>query len=195
MARSCSWATAVAMTPAEVQLLRDGLQESCAEEWASSRIAPEGTPIYIACDSSSRRWAFLTWLSLHGAVCKALSDASNWSVSIVESSIFLKELTCLTIAVERVAWREGVAAAHPGSHLVVFCDNTAACHVARRLASSTHGGTELAMRIDQALRKHNCTLEIIHVTSEQNPADTNSRTRRFTVIESRLEAMWKVLSE
>lgn len=188
-ARSGSWASVVTLTAVEVQLLRDELQEACAEEWASSRIAPEGTPIYIACDSSSKRWAFLTWLSPHSAVSRALSDASNWSASIVESSIFLKELTCVTIAVERVS------ASYPGSHLVVFCDNTAACHVVRRLASSTHGGTELALRIDIALRKHNCTLEIIHVASEQNPADTNSRTRRFTVVESRVEAMWTVWSE
>jgi hypothetical protein len=184
-----SWKSPVVLTDTEVKLLKDGLRVSCAEEWSSQRPVADYSPMFVATDSSKRRWAYVTWQSREAAIDSSLCDASNWSTSMLESSIFLKELTCLTIAIERICAR------HHRRHLVCFVDNTAACHVARRLASSTHGGNELAVRIANALERAMCTVEIVHVASEHNPADTPTRQLRWAIQQQRVDCMWRVWDE
>ena len=184
-----SWKGAVSLSSAEVDLLKDGLRISCAEEWSSRRLVADYSPLFVAADSSKGRWAFMAWQSREAAMDSSLCDASYWSTSMRDSSIFLKELTCLTVAIERIC------AKHQRRRLIVFEDNTAACHVARRLASSTHGGNELAVRIANALERSQCTLEVVHIASEHNPADTPTRNARWVTQQHRVDAMWQVWKE
>ncbi len=51
------------------------------------------------------------------------------------------------------------------------------------------------MRIANALEKSQCTLEIVHIASVHNPADTPTRCQAWRVQLHRVEAMWKVWDE
>jgi hypothetical protein len=145
---SKSWKCYTSLTAREVILMKEGLRVSCAEEWSSLRPVMDYSPLFVATDSSKRRWAYVSWQSREAAIDSSLCDASQWSSTMLESSIFLKELACLTIAIERICLH------HQRRHIVCFVDNTAACHVARRLASSTHGGNELALALQTLWRGH-----------------------------------------
>ncbi len=184
-----SWDAAVSLAPDEIGLLTQAIADAGKEVWSSAPCPDDHLPIYVATDSSSWRWAYVVWPVRRGTNDANMSDASDWDANMMGASIFLKELLCLTLAVERLC------AHHQQRKIVAFVDNTAACHVARRLASSTHGGSELAVRIADALQRSNCTLEVIHIASSQNPADTPTRSYKRDLLDNRVASMWRCLEE
>ena len=183
-----SWKADISLTAEEKGCLREGLLDAGQEVWSSYASTESHTPIY-ATDSSGWRWAYVTWLSKGGPIDSSLSDAADWQEKMMPASIFLKELTCATVAIERIC------SSHHQKRIILFCDNTAACQVIRRLASSTHAGSELAVRIANALEKAQSSIEVLHIASIHNPADTPTRSRRFFLIDTRVAAMWSTLNE
>lgn len=188
-AEHSSWDAAVSLAPDEIGFLTQAVADAGQEVWSSAPCPDDHLPIYVATDSSGWRWAYVVWPERRGTQDASLSDASDWGATMTNASIFLKELLCLTLAVERLC------AQCQQRKIVAFVDNTAACHVARRLASSTHGGSELAVRIADALQRSSCTLEVIHIASQQNPADTPTRSYKRDLCDERVASMWRCLEE
>ena len=119
----------MALTSAELNTLQEGLVDAGRQIWSSCTFSDDHDPIFVASDSSGWRWAFVSWSQRRGSADDTLSDASDWNRSMDQASIFLKELTCATIAIERIC------KAVRSRRIVLFCDNTAACQVMKRLAS------------------------------------------------------------
>ncbi|MCG3772893.1 MAG: hypothetical protein JW384_04117 [Nitrosomonadaceae bacterium] len=175
----------------EKLLLVNGLDAACADKWHSQPVemAEHSTPIFLATDSSKPMWAYLFWTSYRSCAPEEAPRSGNWidfgdHPNINEATIFVKELLTAVIAIEALCKR------YRRRKIVLFIDNTAAAGVVRRLASSTAYGNELAKRLDVALSVSACSVTVVTLTSEQNPAD--SPTRKKPLCRSRVESMWKV---
>ena len=59
-------------------------------------------------------------------------------------------------------------------------------------ATQSTTSTERAERCHRALTRSNCTLEVILITTDQNPADDPSRNRKVTA--ARIEKMWNAIA-
>ena len=189
------WDCSFTMSLAETLLLKDGLVSACADTWFQKPIDTTDEKIYVATDSSKPKWAYVIWRNYRGSHEKP--HAGSWSTfgkhnddaeaGIVAATIFVKELLTAVLAIEFIC------RTNRRKKIVLFIDNTAAAGVCRRLASSTVYGNELARRIDVALSRSECVLEVVTLLSEQNPADSPTRNRGMC--QNRIEAMWTVWDE
>jgi hypothetical protein len=140
--------------------------------------------MYLATDSSKLHWGACVWNDeRHMQKCQ---DGA-WNSKILPASIFIKELTVAVFSIETLC-RD-----HQNTKIFVLIDNTAAASVLRKLASCTHAGTELASRVDRALSRSGNSIEVLHIVSEQNPADSPSRKRRVEA--DRVSAMWALIDQ
>ena len=176
-ARQSGWDSVLVLNEEALALLRGEVSLAIINDWKSLPRVVTTNNIFVATDSSDLMWGAIAWddtdspiLSLEGQV---------WPDSIAKEHIFLKELLAATITIERLAKKHASAKIH------VITDNTACAAVLRRLASSSKAGCELARRVDNALSASGCTLQVIIVSSADNPADEPSRNR--PVIMTKLE--------
>jgi hypothetical protein len=89
--------------------------------------------------------------------------------SMKDAHIFVKELYAAERTIAHIC-------ATKSNHVIhLLMDNTAATGVLRRMFSLTDAGLELAKRVHKLLHGSGNTLNVIHVTSEENPADAPSR--------------------
>jgi hypothetical protein len=79
---------------------------------------------------------------------------------------------------EVIAAREAViywTSRYPGARIILLEDNVAAAFAIARGWSTSEAATEDIKRLHEALRKHRCTLTVMSVPGESNPADETSR--------------------
>lgn len=169
---------------AQITALREQLTIATTDEWFTVPMVRVEKELCIATDSSKVHWGACAWTE--DRTLLSVEDGS-WNAQIRPASIFIKELLAATLAIERAC------AKYSNTHITLLVDNTAALAVLTRLASCTHAGNELAVRVDNALTNAGNSLKVIHITSEHNPADSPSR--RKPLESSRVEAMWRYVDE
>ena len=195
------WDTPCSLLEADELLLRHDLSLATKDNWFQK---PEiwlssDTPLFLATDSSKPRWAYVYWDGYRSQSYRAIRN--GWwhefgqYEGICEASIFVKELLTAVIAIEHLCTE------FRARRIILFIDNSAAAGVIRRLASTTHAGTELARRVDDALQKGGNILEVVQIASENNPADPPTRNKPITTVlnglatQPRVDAMWDVYDE
>ena len=65
------------------------------------------------------------------------------------------------------------------THILLGVDNTAVVGAVRARCSANHHANELIRRMEEALTSSGCTLEIVPLRSEDNPADAASRNEQL----------------
>lgn len=152
------------------QKITDKLKEICCNSWRTvhSIVRAEST-VYLACDSSDKLGGEVE-IDVSGSFC-TLSRPIVWSDSFRERAhIFLKELLAAVLTIERAIMR------HPScTRIVLVCDNTAACHVLRKMYSNNRDALELVHRVHNALLKNHATLVIVGIRGIDNIADCPTR--------------------
>ena len=181
--RRADWDRKRVWSADERATLASALEVALTREWATQEVHETTTTICAAADSSKGRWGLAYWT--HGQNLLEC-DSGLWGADHIESSIFVKELVVATMTIERICHK------FPGSRILLLEDNTAAAAVLRKLASSALVGTGLALRVDRALTSSGCSLDIVPVTSQQNPADSPSRNRPLDPV--RVEMMWNIVA-
>jgi hypothetical protein len=177
-----SWDEQLRWTGMEVIALQARLSTVLLNPWLSKPLDPTGPHhIFLASDSSGPRWAFLSWSRRDSPPEVTCGEWGNKQ----HMTIFLKELIAAVVAVEHCTTR------YPNSRITLCLDNTAALHVCRRRASLTPAGNELARRLDRALTDSACSLRLVYLTSNRNPADPPTRNRPLS--SERIQTMWSVL--
>ena len=181
--RRADWDREVMWSDAEQDALRRRLAVAYTSEWFKRENPTlRSSCVIAASDSSKRRWGICIWSPDHQL---DYIEGKNWSHDMIKAGIFVKELTAAVMTIERITSQ------YSHCHIKLLVDNTAAAAVLRKLASSTDIGNELASRVDKALTSSHCSLEVIHICSQQNPADDPSRNRPLDV--GRVAMMWQVV--
>lgn len=170
----------------ELEILKSALSVATTEgAWFTVPIRPTQSEIFVATDSSGKRWGSCVWTADRQLHPTMGYEKGVWNRSMMQADIFVKELTAAVLCVEKVA------RLYPGTKIYVFGDNTAAIAVMKKLASTTHIGNELARRLDNVLSETGCTMEVIHITTTMNPADDPSRNKPF--VQAKADFMFKLL--
>lgn len=180
--RKEEWDTIRDWSASDVSLMKRHLGVATTTEWFTYTIRRTDRVMYAATDSSKAMWGSVCWSEDRRLVD---IDSGRWVGPALLGNIFVKELTAAVVLVEKICAR------FPMTHIFLLVDNTAAASVLRRLASSTHVGSELARRVDESLSEGRCSLEVVHITSEQNPADDPSRNKKLDP--KRVEALWSIV--
>lgn len=142
-----------------------------ANEWINKSQVACTSDLYAASDSSGPKWCYLVWRGL----TLVKNEHKSWTGSALLAHIFVKELLAAVMCIEYICtWCE------PQTMIHIAIDNTAACHVLRRLYSSTKVGLELANRVLKALRSKEAGLDVVSIKSEENPSDAPTRNREVS---------------
>lgn len=179
------WDAAHRWTEEQCETLRSALRVAYTSEWHTVHPREAERSIVVCTDSSGCRWGRVWW-DQHKRLQEDIGG--NWDSHMMPANIFCKELCAATMAIEHIAADTSLS----GSHIRLLVDNSAAAAVLRRMVSSTSTGTEMAERCDRALTRSHCTLEVILITTDQNPADDPSRNRKVTA--ARIEKMWAAIA-
>lgn len=180
-----SWDISHQWSITETSSLQQGLAVATTQEWWTEPVRDTDDEIIIATDSSKRRWGIITWNQQRQIIDFQEPISGFWNSDMLPSIIFVKELTAAVMAIERAC------RSRRGCKVHLFCDNTAAVAVLRRLASSSHAGNELARRADTALTSAGCILEVHYIHTKQNPSDDPSRGK--ALVPSKIDFMWNLL--
>jgi len=167
----------------QIAELQDRLSWATTSQWHSVTWNITEQELVVATDSSGKRWGRCVWNSDQSLLETVGRD---WGADIVKATIFIKELAAAVMALEH--W----CPLMPLTRILLLIDNTAAAAVLTRLASVTHAGNELARRAHEVLKRYGCELEVITITSEQNPADQPSR--RQPLRAERVDLIWRILT-
>ena len=166
-ARQIGWDAYVELTKKHGELLLSELSVAAINDWKTISTPETNRDLFVATDSSDSMWGAIGWNIDNQTIF--VQHSQTWPEKIEKEHIFLKELLAATICIERLC------RLHPRSRVHVLTDNTACAAVLRRLASSSKAGSDMARRVDNALRENGCAISVIVVPSAQNPADEPSR--------------------
>jgi hypothetical protein len=143
-------------------------RSSCGQKKSVAGALPTGHDTAFCASDSSDSAGGLVEFNENGHVTE--SEVLNWSVPTAAAHIFLKELLAAVITVERMLKKHPAAAT-----IVLACDNTAACHVLRKMYSSNEHALKMVKRIHRALSARGATLRVVSVRGVDNVADAPSR--------------------
>ncbi len=193
--RRCAASAAADGWDAPTPSLSDDMRVLCAQaqvvvltykDWRSAPVQNQTTRVFAASDSSSIYGGYIIWKEDRTVEC---CISIPWKIREQKMHIFLKELLTATILTERLC------ETYTGSVLCLGQDNTAALWCLRRLFSSTHHGQEMIMRVYCALTESNNRIEMLQLSSADNPADVPTRPgkRNGGSLEERTEKFWKIV--
>lgn len=167
-----TWDTADDAYRPTIDSLRSEVMRLCRDaSWNFKQRFNIDKRFFVASDASSKKWGFLVYRS---DFTVWMQDHSYFAGTLFQSKhIFVKELLAATLAIERIC-----SELNENEQVEIFIavDNTAAAAVLRRLYSLTEFGSELVLRVINALKgKH--SLRVISIRSEDNPSDPLTRNR------------------
>ena len=119
--------------------------------------------VWAASDASDFAYGFVImrpWCEAH---------PREFPDEMIDAHIFVKELFAAERTVAHICAKKSNRVIH------LLMDNTAATGVLRRMFSLTEAGLAIAKRVHKLLTDSGNTLNIIHVTPKENPADAPSR--------------------
>jgi hypothetical protein len=152
------------------EILAQGCLAAASEDWTAVSEISFRSHITIATDASDDGYGYTVF---DDARQRIENEPLRWESAMAHASIFLKELAAAVRSLELV-----VPTLRP-SHITLVCDNTAAYHVMRRKASTTHHGNELVERLVQIEERFNCTVDLVLCPSAANPSDPASRNKKY----------------
>jgi hypothetical protein len=186
------WDASMTLTPDEHREMRLAFKRVCENDWIVFPAPKRRLRIYLAADSSKRRYGYLVWNNRRIPI-NIGAGSGLWAAdapACADARIFVKELLTVVLAVERIVKLDEFA----GISLEIFCieDNTAVAQVIERGWSTTKVGLELLERLARTLANHHdSTIQMITVRSQDNPADQPSRNQ--PVRPARVACMWNII--
>jgi hypothetical protein len=174
-----TWDTPRVWHHQELLLLSSHMSHALSNSWFFPSSQTPCGEVWAASDASDFAGGYV--------ILKPWYDAKTIKLprDILTAHIFVKELYAAVHTIQLICDKVNNMTIH------LLVDNTAAAGVLRRMFSMTDCGLELVTRVQSLLRKSGCTLNVIHVTSQENPADGPSRYKK--VIQALLEKAAKII--
>lgn len=177
-ARIQDWNT---QTPLSISALHDIRMKLTSIENNLWRGHPKniGPVAYVASDSSDAIGGYTIFDDVGNVID---NKELKWDCKIAKTHIFLKELLAAVIAIKRLVSK------HPHiKRVCIACDNTAVCHVLRKMYSNNKTALELVRRVYGL----NIALSVIGLRGIDNVADCI--TRGVPICEVRRKNTWKTI--
>jgi hypothetical protein len=177
-----------AFTEKDLILVNTELQAACANPiWHEKAHATLGD-VYMFTDAAGSHQMGCVVLRANGTAKEIRGNP--FDAGVAASHIFLKEMAAACWYVEscilRNVWRSRC--------IYLGVDNSAVAFALRHFYSSNTIANRWLKRLWDVLEQHQCRLEIVQVTSEDNPADEPSR-GSTTVDQNRLQRGWKTMQD
>ena len=113
-------------------------------------------------------WGFVVWdKTKMTTVFSHVFPAKKWE----NTHIYIREMYACKEAIEHICTK------NKSVHILLGVDNSAVVGAVRARYSSNHHANEMIQRIEEILTTSGCTLEIVPLRSEDNPADGPSRSK------------------